>query len=160
MAFKRSWVRLPSAPPSFALEVSRATGGKPFFRMFGSNALPERRVSPEASPSAKASARRPKALADGSEDIPRSFNEGELAKGDNHHEVCLSSPKPFRPSSTLCRPHHQPYGAPPGTQRWRFFTHIQIPPLEGCYVSLFSGRAPRCGVRTISQDRVWTSFCK
>src|SRR3990170_503920 len=30
MAFKRSWVRFPSAPPPFALEFSRASGGKPF----------------------------------------------------------------------------------------------------------------------------------
>ena len=30
MAFKRSRVRFPSAPPPFALEFSRASGGKPF----------------------------------------------------------------------------------------------------------------------------------
>jgi len=48
--------------------------------MLDRNACPERRVSPEASSFAKAS-----------EDIPRSFNEGELAKGD-YHELCLSAP--------------------------------------------------------------------
>jgi len=66
-------------------------------------------VSPEASSFAKAS-----------EDIPRSFNEGELApglrsrsgcfggvgEGDNH-EVCISSRKPISPRPTLCRHHRQ-----------------------------------------------------
>jgi len=50
-----------------------------FYRVHLSEVTSLRRVFSGASSFVKASARRPKALADGSEDIPRSFNEGELA---------------------------------------------------------------------------------
>ena len=82
MAFKRSWVRLPSAPPPFALEPPELRVASHFFQQdsSGRNDLLERRVSPEASSSAKAS-----------EDIPRSFNEGELAQGDCLFVIALES---------------------------------------------------------------------
>jgi putative endonuclease len=51
MAFKRSWVRFPSAPPPFALEQLQSFGWQATYshRSFSNrNAFPERRVSPEA----------------------------------------------------------------------------------------------------------------
>jgi hypothetical protein len=63
--------------------TSRASGGKPFFfSRIRRDGLLERRVSPEASSSAKAS-----------EDIPRSFNEGELAQGDCLFVIALEPPE-------------------------------------------------------------------
>jgi hypothetical protein len=84
MAFKRSWVRLPSAPPPFALDPPELRVASHFFQQdsSGRNDLLERRVSPEASSSAKAS-----------EDIPRSFNEGELAKGDYLFLTAVETPE-------------------------------------------------------------------
>jgi putative endonuclease len=84
MAFKRSWVRLPSAPPPFALEPPELRVASHFFQqdLSGRNGLLERRVSPEASSSAKAS-----------EDIPRSFNEGKLAQGDYLFLIALEPPE-------------------------------------------------------------------
>jgi len=92
--------------------------------------------------------------------VPRSLGEGgslgvrpsqpkrpvRRSRRRDYHEICLSSPKPFRPNSTLCRRHHQPSGTPPGTQRWCFFAHIQIPPLEGCCVFMLSRRPASHGV--------------